>query len=162
MNPPQEHAHQQNESLGWLKAVLPKELPQAPLTTQAIARQSMEEANLWTQTAGAELAKVRMHLLDPSAKGVAGCIPHLERAIGVFQTALSGEPIALADAALNDLRAQLAEASRLFQNAYALQAGWAAAIGLNPDGTPASGLYAPSGEWISPEPAVKEAGSWQG
>ena len=116
----------------------------------------------WPELAAAQLAEAQARLLDPTAAGVSACIPYLEQAISLFGTVLAEKPPAPAEASLQQLKRELAAASRLFENAYALQSGWAAANGLNMDGSPANGFYTPTGEWTNARPISEASENWQG
>lgn len=92
-----------------------------------------------------ELRAVTGHLLDPSAFGVNASIPHLEAAVIAFSRFLKISELPRIQPALSNLRAELALASQLFENAYSLQSGWAAQLGLNLDGTAKRLLYSRPG-----------------
>jgi hypothetical protein len=86
---------------------------------------------------------------------VRASLPHLERAIAIFGTNLppkgdwQGKPVSTLLPELDALRVELALANRLFENAYLLQAGWAAQAGLNMDGTARQLLYGRRGDGVT-------------
>jgi len=122
----------------------------------------VEEGPCFVDEVRAELKAVTGHLLDPSAAGVRAAIPHLEHAIALFgkHTAVSTDQPATLRPALDALREELALANRLFENAYALQSGWAMQVGLNMDGSPRQLLYGRHGEAVAGEALPPE--TWEG
>jgi len=146
----------------WFAAWLPK----APLedlrafAPEAIASQVFAEIEQpadfqpidWTVEVRTELEQVVQSLLDPSAAGVRSSLPHLERAVAVFGRQIKFIDVPADSAnlkpAIEALQNELKQASRLFENAYTLQSGWASHLGINLDGTPRKVLYDRSGEMI--------------
>lgn len=124
-------------------------------------------------TARAALAEVRECLNDPSAEGLRRAIPHLEQAVGALgerragSTAREGPEFGEGSTsggnreALRLLWRELALANQLFENAYAIQAGWARELGLTLEGKPEElQLYGHSGEHV---PAKALSGDlWEG
>ena len=113
-----------------------------------------------------ELKAVAGHLIDPSAYGVEACIPHLERAVAAFGSYFKMKEPATSEAAspsptLDALRSELALATTLFENAYVLQAAWAAQSGLNLDGTPRQLLYSRPGQ-APPRTGTATVEVWEG
>lgn len=140
----------------WFAAFLPKREvpPQDSARTSEVAElpSAIEEVRT-------ELRAVAGHLIDPSTAGVQASLPHLERAVAVFSDYVKMKQLPTLEPALDDLRSELALATMLFENAYTLQAGWAAQIGLNLDGSPKQLLYARPGQSAVSQPAVA---SWEG
>ena len=113
-----------------------------------------------------ELKAVTGHLIDPSANGVRASLPHLERAVTGLSAFVKARELSTIAPALESLRAEIAVASMLFENAYTLQAGWAAQAGLNLDGTAKQLLYSRPGEpRAAParqEIDIENRDAWQG
>ena len=114
-----------------------------------------------------ELIAVTGHLIDPSPNGVRACLPHLERAVSLFSGFLETQDLETNDLetkdlpllkpAIDSLRAELALATTLFENAYTFHAAWAAQLGLSLDGTPLQILYGRPGQ---PAPRRGSAEAW--
>lgn len=144
-NEPAEHI--ENQRPEWFAAWLPR--PPIPLHPAKPTRppETVMEAEAAPEMSTAidqvreELKLVTGHLLDPSAAAVKASLPHLERAVKLFSGYVKMKELPSLEPALDSLRAELALATMLFENAYALQAGWAAQVGLNLDGTPKQLLY---------------------
>ena len=109
----------------------------------------------------AELKAVTAHLIDPSTKGIQASLPHLERAVTVFSGYVKMKQLPILEPAIDALRAELALATILFENAYTLQAGWAAQLGLNLDGTLKQILYAGPGQTPASPPRPASV-TWEG
>jgi hypothetical protein len=151
----------------WFAAWLPKQpapsAPAMPLEMPAPVAAADEQKVVsrlgWIDEVRDELKLVTTSLLDPSAEGVEASLPHLERAVALFgkQIELANLPArrkAALKPAISSLEEELRQASRLFDNAYALQSGWAAQLGLNLDGTPQKVLYDRAGALVDGPPAV--------
>ena len=110
----------------------------------------------------AELKAVTDHLIDPGTQGIRASLPHLEKAVTAFGKYIKMKALPSVEPALESLRAELALATMLFENAYTLQAGWAAERGLNLDGTLKQLLYSRSGEPAGPSPGIVTNEIWQG
>ena len=160
---------QRSETIGaeWFAAWLPKpvarsrsEVPETvenidPFEPKPLSSSAIEEVR-------AELKAVTDNLIDPSAQGIRASIPHLERAVTAFGNYFKTRELpALDEPSLDALRAELALATKLFENAYSLQAGWAAQLGLNLDGTPKQLLYSRPGHAVVSAEA-RAAGTWEG
>ena len=161
-----EEKPQPNENPGaeWFAAWLPKPNSVVPcLPAEPLRPSEVNEIRI-------EIQAVAGHLIDPGATGVRACLPHLERAISLFGSHVNCANVNRANVnranvpalpvpepALDDLRRELALASGLFENAYMLQEGWAAQLGINLDGTPRQLLYSRPGAPQN-EPAT---GSWE-
>ena len=109
----------------------------------------------------AELKAVTAHLIDPGTKGIQASLPHLERAVTVFSGYVKMKQLPILEPAIDALRAELALANILFENAYTLQAGWAAQLGLNLDGTLKQILYAGPGQTPASPPRPASV-TWEG
>ena len=145
----------------WYTGFLP--LPETPprLTLVPSAAQPNTELPTAIEEVRAELKAVTAHLMDPGTKGIQASLPHLERAVTVFSGYVKMKQLPILEPAIDALRAELALATLLFENAYTLQAGWAAQLGLNLDGTPKQILYAGPGQTpaLPPRPASV---TWEG
>lgn len=154
----------------WFAAWLPKPAS-SPLTAHSVPQplsSPAEDSPLSTpfDQIRIELKAVTGHLIDPSASGVRASLPHLERAVTALSAYVKAKELSTIKPALNALRAELAVASMLFENAYALQAGWAAQAGLNLDGTAKQLLYSRPGEPCAAparqEIDIENRDAWQG
>ena len=120
----------------------------------------------WLDAIREELAEVKTHLQNPTTEGITACLPHLTNAVQLLQerieedrtqedgTTAGAELPSLSE--MEDLRRELALSSLLFENAYKLQAGWAAMQGFAFDGVPADALYGQSGQWVNTAQVIAE------
>ena len=157
----------------WFAAWLPKPVspkPVSPSHAESILVEAPEAAEPVEPTppapspfeeARSELQAVTEHLIDPSAKGIRASIPHLERAVTAFGRYVKTKELPTVEPALDTLRAELALATTLFENAYSLQAGWASQLGLNLDGTPRQLLYSMPGAPVV-STGTSHAETWEG
>ena len=145
----------------WYTGFLP--LPETPprLTLVPSAAQPNTELPTAIEEVRAELKAVTAHLIDPGTKGIQASLPHLERAVTVFSGYVKMKQLPILEPAIDALRAELALATLLFENAYTLQAGWAAQLGLNLDGTPKQILYAGPGQAPALAPRLASV-TWEG
>lgn len=147
----------------WCTGFLPP--PETPPRLTLVPPPSTSQASNELPTAidevRAELKAVTAHLIDPSTKGIQASLPHLERAVTVFSGYVKMKQLPILEPAIDALRAELALATKLFENTYTLQAGWAAQLGLNLDGTPKQILYVGPGQ--TPALPLRSASvTWEG
>lgn len=109
-----------------------------------------------------ELKAVTEHLMDPTTQEIRASLPHLERAVIAFGSFVKTKQLPTIEPALDALRAELTLATLLFENAYTLQAGWAAQCGLNLDGTQKQVLYSRPGELSTLPPRCEASEVWEG
>jgi hypothetical protein len=143
-------------SAEWFAAWLPKrtvvEMVPSPVSREEsvqIPEPTIEPESLCDiEFVRAELEAVSQHLTDPSATGIRAAIPHLERAVAVFSDQIRPAISPVSDIpgggvriAIEALCAELAHATRLFENAYQLHSNWATQLGIYLDGTPRQLLY---------------------
>jgi hypothetical protein len=150
--------------LEWFAAYLPKRAasPESePAAVAAVAAAAVPPAAelpppAFIDEVRAEIDAVTRNLADPSAAGVRASIPHLERAIAALGNHVKSPEAseAIQPPAIASLRAELAIATRLFENAYELHAVWATQLGIHLDGTPRQLLYGRPGQL---EPGVSGA-----
>ena len=128
-------------------------------TRNSPERAKMEMPELWIDEVRAELRAVTDHLVVSGGAGVSASLPHLERAVAVFSSQIDTMGRSAASSSISALREELALANRLYDNAYALQAGWQG--GPNPwDPEVKPVLYGRPGEAIQePRPS---AATWEG
>ncbi len=145
----------------WFAAWMPCPTKSAE-TVETIAPESVLPASRGIAEVRLELKAVTEHLVDPTAQGIRASLPHLERAVTAFGRFVKMKELPTLEPALEALRTELALATLLFENAYSLQAGWAAQCGLNLDGTVKQLLYSRPGGEPAAVPRSETGEVWEG